>query len=103
VKLEAAELVAFDVFEPALRSRGDIGREAAALASNAVFRTKMKKLFGAGPNGILSLPTLGDQARRIEDLEERLEARESDGYGRPASTTSRFTSPKPTRPRNCPG
>jgi hypothetical protein len=79
--LEAAELVAFDVFEPALRSRGNIGDRAYAIAGDAPFRALMTGLFHAEPTGRLILPSLQDALERIASLESRVKALEERGRG----------------------
>src|SRR5438105_738643 len=56
--LQAAELVAFDVLEPALRSRGAITNAATQLCGDALFREEMTTLFAGSPTGRLVLPTL---------------------------------------------
>jgi hypothetical protein len=71
VRLQAAELVAFDVLEPALRSRGGIGEAARALSKDNL-RTQMDRLFRGQPSGRLTLPALGQLANQVADLERRL-------------------------------
>ena len=71
-RLEAAELVAFDVFDPALRSRGRVREAATALADDAEFADEMKHLFEGPPAGRLVLPSLVDVAGRLDDVERRL-------------------------------
>lgn len=77
--LEAAELVAFDVLDPAPRSRGGIHGEADRLYGSDEFRTTMQALFVGEPTGRLVLPRLLDAfvqiaalTHRIDDLEARL-------------------------------
>jgi hypothetical protein len=72
LRLQAAELVAFDVLEPALRSRGGIGEAARALSKDDNFRTRMDRLFRGQPSGRLTLPALGQLADQVADLERRL-------------------------------
>ena len=72
VTLEAAELVAFEVLNPDLRSRGNIKATASELAVEADFRDQMRALFQSEPTGTLIIPTLNDALRRIEVLENRL-------------------------------
>jgi hypothetical protein len=74
--LEAAELVAFDVFEPALRSRGNITDRAKALYADSQFCEQMRSLFSDRPQGVLVLPTLREAWERITELEERVRALE---------------------------
>ena len=71
--LEAAEMVAFDVLDPALRSRGAPQQQARELYANEGFRTEMRVLFQGEPAGRLIIETLGDALERIAALEERVE------------------------------
>ena len=71
--LEAAELVAFDVLEPILRSRGAIQEKARQLYSDETFRANMVALFQGEPSGKISLMTLQDAFGRIAELEQRVE------------------------------
>lgn len=75
--LEAAELVAFDLFEPSLRSRGAITARAAQLYADDTFKEDMRTLFGGEPAGKLVIPTLQDALERIAELEQRLAAIEA--------------------------
>jgi hypothetical protein len=72
VKRQAAELVAFRVLDPALRSRGGIGSEAKALAADPAFAHEMEALFLGQPTGIFTLPWLWDMETRIEQLEQEV-------------------------------
>ena len=67
-----AELVAFDVMEPALRSRGNITDRAKTLYGQADFCDQMKALFTSTPAGVLVLPTLREAIEKIAVLEERV-------------------------------
>jgi hypothetical protein len=79
IQLAAAELVAFDVLEPALRSRGGIPTEARALAADETFRADMIMLFRGAPSGRLTLPSFAALAERVEELERRLDRLEGGG------------------------
>ena len=70
--LEAAELVAFSVLDPVLKSRGAISERAKELQSDAAFVRKMRSLFSKEPTGHLYIPTLEDAMERIADLESRI-------------------------------
>jgi hypothetical protein len=74
--LEAAELVAFDVLEPALRSRGNVTAQARALYSDLTFVAEMRSVLSAPPTGRLVLPSLAEALSRIASLEERVTALE---------------------------
>jgi hypothetical protein len=69
--LAAAELVAFDVLQPALRSRGGITAAAQTLANDDGFRARIKTLLGT-PSGRLDIPQLIDLVERLAELEERV-------------------------------
>jgi hypothetical protein len=75
--LEAAELVAFHVLEPALRSRGGITDRAKELHDNPEFHEKMRALFSGEPTGRLTVPSLAGALEQIADLSERLAEVES--------------------------
>ena len=75
--LEAAELVAFDVLDPALRSRGRIQEKARQWYSNKEFYEKMRSLFTSEPSGKFVMPTLQDVLERIAELEERVKVLEA--------------------------
>ena len=70
--LEAAELVAFDVLEPALRSRGGITDRAKQLYAAEKFRGEIAALFESAPAGRLVLRTLPQAWTMIDELEQRL-------------------------------
>ena len=95
--LEAAELVAFDLLEPALRSRGNITDRAKTLYHEPTFSQTCRDLFHRLPSGILVLRSLTDALDRIALLEKRmleLERRlaattsESDSSETPAAETA---------------
>jgi hypothetical protein len=73
-------LVAFDVLQPVMRSRGAAEAQARALYADEQFSRLMKDLFDGQPSGRLLIPTLEDAVERIAALERRmalLEARSS--------------------------
>lgn len=74
--VSAAELVAFDVLEPVLRSRGALEAQAHALYADETFIGQMRDLFGGTPSGRVVIPTLADALERIAALERRLAALE---------------------------
>jgi hypothetical protein len=69
----AAELVAFDVFEPVLRSRGRPTRAALDLYGDQTFRSAMEELFRSSSSGRLVHARLPDVARQLHRLERRVE------------------------------
>jgi hypothetical protein len=70
----AAELVAFDVFEPVLRSRGNPTAAALELYDAAGFRTEFEAIFNAAPTGRFLHARLPDLARQVYSLELRVKA-----------------------------
>ena len=70
--LEAAELVAFDVLEPALRSRGGITDRAKQKYAEEEFRMNMTSLFSGEPAGRLVIRSLVEAWEKIDEIEERL-------------------------------
>lgn len=70
---EAAELVAFKLLDPALRSRKPIGRAARELLKNSRFRKEMEMLIEKKPAGHLRIPSLEQVARRLATFEDRLD------------------------------
>jgi hypothetical protein len=73
VYLEAAELVAFDIYEPTLRSRGSISEKAKLLYEDEKFYSVMQDLFKDEPTGHLIIPNLELAFQRISKLEARVE------------------------------
>ena len=69
---QAAELVAFDVFKPTLKSRGRTKKESRQLYEDVKFREKMRDFFTGEPTGHLTIRTLQDALAMIEDLELRM-------------------------------
>ena len=76
-QLIASELVAFDVFQPTLRSRGNTPQKAKSYYEKEDFKTEMMKIFEGNPTGRLVIPTLQDALDRIEKLENRIIALEN--------------------------
>lgn len=70
---EAAELVAFKLLDPALRSRKPIGKAAQELLKSSRFRKEMEMLFKKKPTGRLPIPSLEQVARRLSVFEDRLD------------------------------
>jgi hypothetical protein len=77
VDLAAAELIAFDVLEPALRSRGAIPSDARHRAHDNSFRVELTELFQRPPAGRLILHSFAALAERVAQLEHRLAHMES--------------------------
>ncbi len=72
IVLEAAELVAFDVLNPALRSRGATKQKSMQLYQDTVFREEMKSLFTGTLSGHLVLRDLSYALDMIDALEKRV-------------------------------
>jgi hypothetical protein len=70
--LEAAELVAFDFLDPALRSRRPAGKSAQELYKNRGFKKKMEMLL-KNPNGCVRFPSLEQVVRKLATFEDRLD------------------------------
>lgn len=70
--LRAAEVIAFDLLDPALRSRGGVTQEAESLASRRAFARKIERLIDAGPSGRYTPTTLNDLEDRLVQLEHRI-------------------------------
>lgn len=75
--LECAELVAFDVIEPVLRSRGAITERAKRLYADATFNEQMRAMFEGTPTGGLVIHSLQHALERIAELERRVKTLEN--------------------------
>lgn len=70
--LESAEEVAFDIFNPILRSRGKLTVRAQELLNNSQFRSKMTDLFKSSPSGSIEFMDFQDVVDRIFQIEEKI-------------------------------
>lgn len=68
----AAELIAFQHLDPALRSRGNPRREAVELCADPSFRRSIEQLLAAPAAGRIVPARLTDVAARLTELEARL-------------------------------
>ena len=75
VRRNALELVAFDVLDPVLRSRGGISHEARELSQNDEFQAWAKS-FMATPSGEASFPGLMELMQEVRELRQRVQALE---------------------------
>jgi hypothetical protein len=84
VNLKAAELIAFEILNPALRSRAGVDTAGQNLLSNKKFRESMEQIFQGTPVGTINFPSLSDIMKRIAELEVRVSELEkhSDGLKR---------------------
>lgn len=74
--LEAAEMVASDVLEPVLRSRGRISKRARERYADPATWSRLESVFRGSPSGRLELLSLSEAVERIVALEERVTALE---------------------------
>ena len=72
VNLKAAELIAFEILNPALRSRAGVDTAGQSLLAGKRFRESMERLFNGSPTGSISFPTLSDAMEKITELEDRI-------------------------------
>lgn len=70
--LEAAEYVAFDIFDPALRSRGRITQRARQLLEDDSFVQEIHALFRKEASGRHLFPSLDEVIDRVSALEEKV-------------------------------
>ena len=76
VTREAAELVAFDLLEPTLRSRGRLRPEAKSLAQDEAFRARISFMLEDTDNRAW-FPSITDLYAEIRDLRSRIEVLET--------------------------
>ena len=70
--LKAAELVAFDILNPTLRSRGFIDNAVRELESNTSFVSDMRELFNGEPAGSIEFLSLSDAIEQIKILNDKI-------------------------------
>jgi hypothetical protein len=73
----ASELVAFEVLDPALRSRGNPSAAALKRQADPGFRDEMRTLLTGPPSGELVPPRVPDLAGELARLTDRVEALEA--------------------------
>ena len=69
---ESAELIAFDVLNPTLRSRARPMAESVTRSREHGFIDEMRILFNDSPSGSVSFPGITTAMEKIKDLEDRL-------------------------------
>jgi hypothetical protein len=69
---KAAEMVAFEVLNPALRSRGATDIAGMKLFKDKKFKNQFTTLFEGDPTGSIGFPSLSDAIERIYDLESKI-------------------------------
>jgi hypothetical protein len=76
-RLEGAEIVAFEVLKPTMRSRGGVSASGQKQSTKSVFRDEMLRLFHSTATGSLKFPNIRDLARKLSELERRIDELES--------------------------
>jgi hypothetical protein len=72
--LEAAEEIAFKIFDPVLRSRGNLTDRGEQLLKNVDFNNKMEEIFRGTPSGSLEFPDFQDLLERLTELETEIKS-----------------------------
>ena len=70
--LEAAELIAFERFNPTLVSRGSPSTKALDISNNEDFIKQMEKLFSNVPSGYIKFYDLSWAVNKIKELENEI-------------------------------
>ena len=70
---EAAELVAFDMFQPTLRSLGGISEAARAIYAKGTFKQTAQSMLNRAPDGEFLPLNLPNLLARVKELRERVE------------------------------
>lgn len=70
--LEAAEDIAFEIFNPVLRSRGKLTERAKLLLKDPAFQTSIRKLFSGEPSGSIEFLDFQDLVDKILKLEDEV-------------------------------
>ncbi|MFC1996645.1 hypothetical protein ACFLXI_03430 [Chloroflexota bacterium] len=73
VLLETAELVAFEIFDPALRSRGGISQKAKNLFLDKDAIKHYYDLFSSAPDSFVQIHNLKYMVSKLRELEVRIE------------------------------
>jgi hypothetical protein len=71
--LEAAEEIAFKIFDPVLRSRGNLTGRGDILLKDEAFIKKMEILFNNAPAGSLEFPDFQDLLEKLNDIEMEIQ------------------------------
>jgi len=72
VSREAAEIIAIDILNPDLRSRGRATEEAKFKAQEKHFSSKMNDIFYLKPSGSLEIFSMQDVIEKLAELEKRI-------------------------------
>ena len=70
--LEAAELIAFEIFNPTLVSRGSSSSDALEISRDLEFREQMEDLFSNTPSGYAVFYDLSWAVTKIRELEREI-------------------------------
>lgn len=70
--LQEAELVAFEVLQPVLRSRQTKSPPVQFIASQNPFAKRMCKVFSGSPSGRIKIPSFHDVLEKLSELEQRI-------------------------------
>ena len=70
--LEAAELIAFEIFNPTLVSRGSPSSSALQISKDEEFRKQMEELFSNVPSGYIIFYDLSWAVTKIKELENEI-------------------------------
>ncbi len=70
--LEAAELIAFEIFNPKLMSRSSPSSSALQISKDKEFRKQMKELFSNIPSGYIIFYDLSWAVTKIKELENEI-------------------------------
>lgn len=70
--LEAAELIAFEIIQPTLRSRGRVRAAARALFEDEAFRAQVEGIITTRDN-IVVFPSISDLRREVDNLRRIVE------------------------------
>ena len=76
--LKACEIIAFDLLNPTLRSRGGVETTTQRYLGDKRFNSEMRKVISGSPSGTLILRNLEDVLERLDrhdELISRLESR----------------------------
>lgn len=70
--LEAAEEIAFKIFNPVLRSRGNLTDRGEQLLRDVDFNKKMVEICKAAPSGALEFPDFQELLEKVDNLESEI-------------------------------
>lgn len=69
---EAAEIIAFDVFKPVIKSRGKVNNASKELSLNEDFKKEITNLFDKGISGYLKIENFETVLYKVSKLEEKI-------------------------------